>query len=76
MYKLMVSHNVGISYAEEATADTIEELLPRGKELDEQMLRWVIEDEEGKVFVFCDIHTQMMDTIQRARARQSQRKES
>ncbi|KKK55775.1 hypothetical protein LCGC14_3071140, partial [marine sediment metagenome] len=63
MFKLMVSHDCGISYHEEATAETVEELLPKGEKLDEELLRWTIDDEADDIVIFCDIHHQMVATM-------------
>ncbi len=57
--KLMVSQDAGGSYHEEARAEDKEPLLARAKEmrLDEQMLRWVIETDDGSDIVeFSAIH--------------------
>lgn len=52
----MVSRNLGITYKQEAEAKTVDELKPRGEELDRQWKRWTIEDEDGEVLVWCRIH--------------------
>lgn len=50
--KLMVSHDAGSNYREEGTGTT-EELQARAEELklDEQLLRWVIESDDGEEIV-------------------------
>ncbi len=47
--KLMVSEDCGVSYYEEMRAETLEPLQARAEELrlDERMLRWVIESDDG-----------------------------
>ena len=46
MYQLMVSHNCGISYHPDRSAETVEALEPRMRELDAQGLRWGL-DHDG-----------------------------
>jgi len=55
-YKLNVSYNCGVSYRVERESDNLEELKEAGKKLDEQMLRWGIEDENGEQIECCAIH--------------------
>ncbi len=56
MYKLMVSHNCGISYECHGEAEILEELHPKAEKFDEQGLRWVIEDENGRFEGVSSIH--------------------
>jgi len=64
-YKLMASYNCGISYAPEAWGDTIEELSDAYQELEEQGMRWYIEEEDGEICkdVMCGIHKGILDFI-------------
>jgi len=55
-YKLNVSHNCGCSYGVEKESDNLEELRKEGQKLDEQMLRWDIEDEAGKQIECSAVH--------------------
>lgn len=60
-YKLNVSHNCGVSYAVEKESYNLEELKKEGKKLDDQMLRWDIEDEKGEQIECCAIHKGIVD---------------
>lgn len=64
MYTLFVSDDCGISYCKEGKAKTIEELEPRMKKLDEDMLRWYIEkDGESYNDVICHIHKSILGVM-------------
>ncbi len=63
MFLLMVSHDCGGSYHEEARTETKVELLPLTKKLDEEILRWVIETEEGEIVEFSGIHKQIVTSL-------------
>lgn len=56
IYKLNVSYNCGASYGVKRESDNLKELKREGKKLDEQMLRWDIEDENGEQVDCCGIH--------------------
>jgi hypothetical protein len=66
-YKLMVSYDCGISYSTEAKADTVDELVKKAVELklDENWLRWVIEDENEKIQEIGAIHKGILDALRR-----------
>ncbi|KKN03816.1 hypothetical protein LCGC14_1103890 [marine sediment metagenome] len=67
--RLMVSRDAGSSYREQATGSH-KELLAKAEELklDEQMLRWVIESDDGTEIVEVSaIHHGIMDFMRRAR---------
>lgn len=66
-YKLNVSYNCGTSYRVERESDDLEELKKAGKKLDEQMLRWDIEDEEGEQIECCAIHKGIIDFMGKVR---------
>lgn len=55
-YKLNVSHDCGCSYRVEKESDNLEELKKEGQKLDEQMLRWDIEDETGEQIECSAVH--------------------
>jgi len=56
-YTLKASNNCGISYFTCMKSNDLKVLLEKGKELDEELVRWVIEDEEFNVVPeFCAIH--------------------
>jgi hypothetical protein len=55
-YKLNVSHNCGCSYGVEKESNNLEELKKEGQKLDEQMLRWDIEDESGEQIECSAVH--------------------
>ena len=60
-----------MSYYEEAQDEAVEPLLARAEELrlDERLLRWVIETDDGRDIVEASaIHKGILDTIVRARA--------
>jgi len=65
--KLMVSYNCGIGYGEEMRAETLEPLLARAKEmrLDEEKLRWTIEDDAGEILEASAIHKSILSLLQR-----------
>ena len=68
--RLMVSHDCGGSYFEKATG-TLEELTEQAKELklDEQLLRWVIESNDGQEQIEVSaIHKEIISFMTRARA--------
>ena len=62
-YTLKVSYDCGVRYVAEKESDDLEELKQRGKELDREMLRWTIEDAEGKQVEYCNIHKSIVETI-------------
>ena len=49
MYTLEVSYNCGMSYVDDCTAATLEELDDRCRELDSKLLRWSIHDGNGNL---------------------------
>lgn len=49
MYYLLVSHNCGSTYTEAAKGETIAELEEKIVEVNNQGLRWVVEDEAGDI---------------------------
>lgn len=53
MYHLKISHSGNpfddSSFSEEASAETFEELVPRARELEQQGVPWMIEDEDGNM---------------------------
>jgi len=59
-YKLNVSYDCGISYNVEKESEDLKGLKKRGKELDEQMLRWDIENEKGEQIECCAIHKEII----------------
>jgi len=66
-YKLLVSYDCGIRYDVKAEADTVEELVKKAVELklDEQYLRWVIEDENEKIQEVGAIHKGIIDALRK-----------
>ena len=66
MYVLMVSHDCGMNYRPEMKSEKIEDFEQKCKELNENWLRWVIEDEKGNMDMnhTCSIHNDILDTIQ------------
>lgn len=73
-YKLNVSHNCGVSYGVERESDNLEELKKAGKELDEQMLRWDIEDEDGKSIECCAIYKGIFNFMEAVNRQESIRR--
>lgn len=66
MFALFVSYNCGISYGKEAEAETIEELRPKMKKLDEMMFRWYLEKDGEDYFEdVCSIHKGIIETLTR-----------
>jgi hypothetical protein len=64
MYKLMVSWDCGISYECEKKSDNINDFKERTIELDNQMLRWSIEDNKNNlVGIPCKIHQEIIQTL-------------
>lgn len=63
-YKLNVSYNCGVSYRVERESNNLEELKEAGKKLDEQMLRWDIEDENGEQIECCGVHKGIIDFME------------
>ena len=60
MYILKVSSDAGCSYQEGGQSEVLGELLEIGKRHDEQMLRWVIEDESGNIVEASAIHKNIL----------------
>lgn len=62
MYKLMVSHDCGHRYACEAELEKLDDLIQeaQNRKLDEQWLRWAIEDEQGNVVEASLIHKKII----------------
>lgn len=58
MYKLMVSYNAGISYAEVCKSPTVAGLEAQAKNADASGLRWYIENPDGHMdfSAICEIH--------------------
>jgi len=67
MYRLMVSFNAGLSYSEEATEESAEELLPQAVEYDSQGLRWTIEDEDGEIIEISSIQKSILSQMEQWR---------
>ena len=65
MYSLKVSFDAGCSYQEGGQSDVLGELLEIGKRHDEQMLRWVIEDESGNIVEASVIHKEIIGFMSR-----------
>ena len=64
MFNLMVSYNCGISYTLDKSAKTKEELQPRMRELDQQMLRWYVDQDGNQLFdedCICRIHKNIFE---------------
>lgn len=59
-YTLYVSHNCGMSYVPERESEDLESFQARCKELNEQMLRWSLEDEDSNPVGVCGIHAGIM----------------
>lgn len=58
-YRLMVSYNCGMSHTHETESNDLATFDSRCKELDNQILRWTIEEQDGKIVRVCAIHKQM-----------------
>jgi len=61
MYRLMISHDCGMSYSCEKKSENVDDFKEDCKKLDEQMLRWCIE-EDGKLDMnhTCLIHKSIL----------------
>ena len=65
VYKLLVSHDCGMTYQCELEDGDLKKLLSRGKDLDDQMLRWYIMDESGgRVDITCKIHDSIVTAVE------------
>ncbi len=65
MYKLMVSQDCGASYYCERESYRIEDFKERTEELDNQMIRWGIDDEDNNpIGIPCKIHREIIQTMQ------------
>ena len=65
IYKLLVSHDCGITYQCELEDDDLKKLLSRGKHLDTHMLRWYIMDEFGEhIDAACKIHGSILAAVE------------
>ena len=65
MYQLKVSYDAGCSYSSGGQSENLNELVEKGKGHDEQMLRWVIEDDSGKIVEASAIHKQIFSFMQK-----------
>ena len=61
--KLMVSRDAGSSYSQQATGE-LDVLLQQGKKLDDEMLRWVIEDDTGEQVKVCKIFHDILEFME------------
>lgn len=59
MYHLEVSYNAGESYQKAQEAETVEELLPKAQEFNQQGLRWTIEDEQDEIVEISSIQKEI-----------------
>jgi len=66
-YTLFVSYNCGVNYHAEAESDNPEELIQQTQKLDEDMLRWSIEDEEGNFVDISKIHKNIICSMEKIR---------
>ena len=73
-YKLNVSYNCGVSYGVEKESYNLEELKEAGKKLDEQMLRWDIEDENGEPIECCVIHKGIFSFMKAVNRQESEKR--
>jgi hypothetical protein len=60
MYTLEVSWDCGMGYHKEAEAMDLKEFEPRCKELDDQLVRWVIRKENEEIVGFSAIHQRIL----------------
>jgi ADP-dependent phosphofructokinase/glucokinase len=62
---IFVSYDCGIQYQPYMTSSDINELVEKGKEFDEQMLRWYIEDPDGNMDCehLSGIHRSIVNTM-------------
>ena len=72
-YQLMASYDCGMHYGKVMSADDIAEFGDKCRQLDEDCLRWVIEDENGNQVVepqyMCRIYKEILLTMEAARMR-------
>jgi len=72
-YQLMVSHDCGISYRRDLSAETVEALEDRMRELDAQGLRWGLDQDGVPVYsVACKIHRDLLAFVRTLRAREQE----
>ena len=77
----MVSYDCGINYSVDRETETVEELQERMNELDQEMLRWYVENDAGVPIPgeLCAIHASVLDSMAELvtflRASQNKRKE-
>lgn len=64
-FRLLVSYDAGLTYALDRTAGSPMELLDRMRELDETMLRWYVEDQDGNHChdLPCAIHASILELM-------------
>lgn len=67
MFRLMVSRNCGISYAEEAIANDVMDFAELCRNLDDDLFRWTIADEAGKDIIedrfMCRVFREMFGVL-------------
>ena len=68
MYDLLVSYNCGISYGLDSSSENLDELRPRMAELDNDLLRWYVE-QNGEMITetLCNIHNSILTFIKAVR---------
>ncbi len=65
VYRLLVSHDYGMTYQCELEDGDLKKLLLRGEHLDTHMLRWYIMDEHGEhVEIACKIHGSIVAAVE------------
>ena len=64
MYHLLVSHNCGITYTEAARGETITELEEKIVEVNNQGLRWVVENDAGDIQtdLVCEVFAKIFES--------------
>lgn len=68
-YTLMVSRDCGTSFRADRTVDDLDDLEARTEELDEQRLRWYVEQDGMQLFSHvCAVHVGIIAAIDKIRA--------
>jgi hypothetical protein len=62
-FKIVLSQNCGASYEFAGAYDNLADLEAVGRRYDEQMLRWFVEDADGKMVDFSAIHRRIVALV-------------
>lgn len=65
MFRLMISHDLGVHYHKHGEYPTIDDAATVAEALPEAGLRWHVKDELGKIVEYCDAFDQVLSQMRR-----------